>query len=337
MEKRYFVFRTDDYTKEWIYGEIQKGNLRQGWGVSSLQLKEKDGIDVPQDTWINRFKTVTKRVWNEDTSDKEAYNRYSILYPMIEMKKGDVVVVPKMPDYDKFLVAIVEKPYFFDYKPKEERNGFEDFRHIIGIDKSNIKIFHYSSSNESKIITNKFKGYRSAVNNVWNNEFIKAVDELLTRDSDLKPKGLDVIISDIRKNVCNDYIKGLIKLGPGEMENIVKKIFENAGYEYLESHRYDKEGGDADIIFKKPVPIISDYSENDMKVYVQVKNKIGNDIDDVSGVDQVIKITENEPCAIKILVSTVESFSEQCVKKALENNVVLISGEKLVELAIKYL
>jgi hypothetical protein len=34
----YFVIRTADDEKEWIWQEIQQGRLRQGWGLSNTEL-----------------------------------------------------------------------------------------------------------------------------------------------------------------------------------------------------------------------------------------------------------------------------------------------------------
>lgn len=41
VEKRYFVFRTTDSEKDFIWSELQQGRLRQGWGIPGTQLKEK--------------------------------------------------------------------------------------------------------------------------------------------------------------------------------------------------------------------------------------------------------------------------------------------------------
>jgi len=46
MPTTYFVIRTDDDVKEWMWRKIQKGRLRQGWGLSNmaLPLGERSGV-----------------------------------------------------------------------------------------------------------------------------------------------------------------------------------------------------------------------------------------------------------------------------------------------------
>ena len=57
---------------------------------------------------------------------------------------------------------------------------------------------------------------------------------------------------------------------------------------------------------------------------------------DIIGVEQLIKISEGDVSSVKILASTADDFTDKCKIKAQENNVLLIAGENLAELILKY-
>lgn len=338
MENRKcFVIRTSDEEKEWIWKEIQKGQLRQGWGISGIQLKEVRG-NVDKDKWINRYKENALRYWNYNATDQEAEKRYKILSKMLKLNKGDIIVVPKMPSYDSFIILSVKKEYEFDFESKQNRDNYEDFRHVINIDTTNIKVFNYYSSTDSVLIHKKMRAYQSAVNNVWNEEFIEAVEELVKKEGDTRSKN----INDLFKNIKLDSIKktweGIKKLSPRDLEKLVEQTFINAGYKVLSRNKYDREGGDSDLVLTKSLPLISDCVDLDYKIYIQIKHKNDIDNDDIDGVEQLIKITDTEEGDhMKILISTAKKFTEQCKIKANGNNVVLIDGFKLVDMITKYI
>jgi len=329
----YYVVRTDDSSKKWLFNEIRHGKLRQGWGVTGTQLKEKEHI-VPVDTWIAAYKKGAKNAWDYLATDDEAEKRYWILYPMVEIKVGDAVIVPKMPDYDKFLIGIVSEPYQFDFEPLDSREGQDDFRHIIPINKDTLRIFHYDSSEESRIAKNKLRGYQRAVNKAINEEFRNAIGLLLRRQSDISRKDL---FQEIKKKTLSEYLSRIINLGHRQMEEVVAQVFTNAGFEIMERNHHDGRGGDADIILKKSIPLISDYTDFDMKIYVQVKTKKGIDNEDIEGIDQLVKISEGDVSAIKILLSTAGEFTDKCQRIAEENNVILVTGDRFIEMVAKYL
>ena len=331
--------RTGDEVKDWIRSEIQQGRLRQGWGIPGTQLIENN-ITVDVNTWKDRYKDGALRHWNHNADDNEATKRYWIIYPMTELNEGDIIVVPKMPTYDKFTILKVGAGYEFDFAPVDERGNEDDFRHIVHIDKENMRVFSYSSSLEAKIVHKKMRAYQSAVNNVWNNEFISAVDSLLQQkpiQSDIQSRATTELFGDIKSSILKEMLTKLRGLTPKDLEELIAKTFENAGYAIFDRNLYDGKGGDADIILTRSMPLISNYTEMDLKIYIQVKQKSPIDYDDIDGVNQLVKISVNDKNSIKILMSTVDKFTDQCRALAEESNVILMSGQQLVEVLIKYL
>lgn len=332
-----FVVRTSDDDKKWIYEEITKGKLHQGWGIPKTSLLSNGNI-ISEDDWIKQYKISASQNWNENISNDVAAKRYKILRTMLDIRIGDFLVVPKMPEWNTFLLCKAVGTYEFDERDSAGRDEYEDFRHTIPIDSNTIKIFGYSSSTESKLVKGKFRAYQSAVNNVWSREFIDSVQVLLKRESDYSSKDICALIDDIKPDVYKQFLPKIIDLGHREVEQIVEEIFKNAGYEVIDTHYYDGQGGDADIVLHQTIPIISEAIEDfGQKIYVQIKAKKGNDYFDEEGVDQLVKISRNEPDSLKVLISTTPKFSEKCKEKAIANDVVLISGIQLMPLIIKYL
>jgi hypothetical protein len=80
----YFVIRTSDDEKEWIWKQLQEGRLRQGWGISGMMLPS--GQDTPEHRreWCDRYKSRAKEFWQEEVSAENAESRYWILRQMLD-------------------------------------------------------------------------------------------------------------------------------------------------------------------------------------------------------------------------------------------------------------
>lgn len=116
----------------------QKSILRQGWGIKNLDLKQ------PTKEWIEKYMYSGKIYWNADINCNEAKGRWNIINRMLDMKKDDILLIPKtsqqyLNDYNKFSVCKVDKEYYFDY-PTE----YCDFGHCIKVD--NLQDFNYGKN-----------------------------------------------------------------------------------------------------------------------------------------------------------------------------------------------
>lgn len=137
---------------------FKKGKLRQGWGMElngiNLDLRQDnpDNPDLPSEDWIKNFIKLSKLIWDEDVDCPIAMGRWNILKLMKDMKIGDIIFIPRIPDERNFTVATVKKKYYF-----EKLNGFIGHGHVIEVEK--IKKFSYKNHFPAVI----FNPYRRAV------------------------------------------------------------------------------------------------------------------------------------------------------------------------------
>jgi hypothetical protein len=333
-DQRYFVVRTDDEAKDWMWQEIRSGRIRQGWGLTGMGLME-DQAEVPLVVWKSRYKDAAHRMWGVEVTDDEATKRYGILLPMTTMASGDRIVVPKIPQWDTFALAEVDQGYTFDDAPAEQRGDHKDYRHTISV--RNVKHFHYHSREKARIIHKKMRAYQSAVNKVWNQDFLDAVETLLTRESETSILGIAEIFGTVKDELAASLLTRVRKMGWRDLENLVESLFKESGYEVVERHRYDGQGGDADLVVTTKLPLLDEFTDMDLNIYVQVKNKDGKDYDDVHHVEQLIKISRDAVNSLKVLISTTDEFTPEAKRHAQENNVILLDGMGLVRLLNRYL
>jgi hypothetical protein len=335
-EKRYMVIRTSDDEPKWIWEKLQKGEVRQGWGVTGTQLKENGELVSPE-VWKERYRQNGSLWWGKEISEAEAEKRYWILRPMAELEEGDLLVIPKMPLWNTFTIVTVDKGYSFDYDALDQREGDDDYRHIISIDHNNIKQFSYLLCEDTRIISKKLRGYQCSVNTAWNDDFKVSVTRLLDKPSDTTSNTVIKIFSDIQSDTHKHILYRLRKLPPRDLENLVAILFENNGYDIFAKNRSNGQGGDADLILTMKLPLISDSTELALRIYIQIKQKDGEDWNDVEGINQLVSICESEGDGVKILISTADKFSNKCDLLAQEHKVTLLSGYPLVELLARYL
>ena len=81
------------------------------------------------------------------------------------------------------------------------------------------------------------------------------------------------------------------------MVKVTKKTFVNK-FLILRRNYFDRQGGDADAVMTTTIPILSDIEEILTNTYIQVKKKEGKDSSDIDGVNQLIKISQNDLSSI---------------------------------------
>ena len=125
------VFRTDD-NDGWLYGELTKGRLRQGWGVQGLALT-RDGQPVGKAEWEEKHREVG---WGNPSP-----RRFAILSRMLEIGEGDIAVIPKMPQWNQFSIARVSGGYRF-----ENASDRDDYGHILPVDRKRCRYTTWASA-----------------------------------------------------------------------------------------------------------------------------------------------------------------------------------------------
>lgn len=330
MEK-VFVFRiADNEHNEIISRELKNARLRQGWGGKGSELQEGN-----EEQWI------AHKIANlEPTEENRRYykKRYQILKRLLEIKPEDIIIIPKTPAWNQFTICRAAGRYTF-----EEISGhqIDDFQHMIPV--KNIKTFSYHSSEKSEIIHAKLRAYQSAVNCVYTSSVVSAARELIEAPENTEELTTAQMVAEIKNDIyANGVLCRFRNLRNDQTEKITCLILEKMGFQFLRRNSYDREGGDADLIFaNNSLSNIMDVGINAEdkagNIYVQVKNKYGKDHGDTDGVRQLINRTQNEPNAVKILISTVDEFTEECVQMANRENVLLINGRGFIELIFRYL
>ena len=170
MKPHIVIFWTAEDWSEWLWREMDKARLRQGWAPPGSSLKE-NGARLDKRTWKQRYVEGALRGWKVDESDeiiteKKVESRHQILSHMLELKRGDVVLVPRMPSEQEMTVAPVSGPYTFD--DRHYVTVHHDMGHVIPVDSCALRTYGYGHSGATRRISSMFRHYRSAVTSVRN-------------------------------------------------------------------------------------------------------------------------------------------------------------------------
>ena len=312
--ERIVIFRTSEWERSYIHKELRDGRLRQGWGGPNMDLR-----DISKEQWEENY----KHSWGERPSPR----RYSALIPLLQIKKEDVVVIPKMPEWNQFSIARVRNDYGFN--PDLEK---KDFGHIIPVNPGSIRTFSYRASDDSYMVAGIFSraNHRYPVTFAYNKIHIDAVLRLLSESQDCleekeKSELTQAALDDALKKAAESMQEEVKSWNGHLFEEAVKKVFENQGYEILNGQysRYNRKGGDVDIIVRPPSNIYGIFMPQE--IAVQVKWKQGVDQEDVHAVRQLVDWNESDTVE-KFVISSADDFTNECKKKAEDNGIMLISG-----------
>ena len=318
-----FIFRTD--SNEFVQRELKQGRLRQGWSPHGTSLLNSDGQERNVEEWKQAYQTA----WGESPSPR----RYGILRRMLNMKKQDIVICPKAPDYRHFTIAKANGSYRFE----DQHCPVDDFGHIIPV--AHQRVVSNCHNVDARTIFELFKSAytRPAITQVQeykNQQVHEAATRLLAKSDAHEPNDLQAIreqrYDEARRQAAKSLIENLNRNWSfDEFENAVGEAFRNKGYELIRS-KSSRTGGDADHVFALPMPGFNDNTLLDYipLVIVQVKHKQGIDSSDVDGVYQLLNWVpyEGEEVRFRVLFSSADSFSEPCRKLADSRDVILICG-----------
>lgn len=329
-----FVFRIasdNTYIKDELF---RHGRLHQGWGSAGTNL-----LTQSKEEWIES--QCRRDVWK---GNKRYYTqKYSSHKIMLEIKAGDIIIIPKTPDSMRFTICRAAGSYVF-----QQPQGYakDDFYHMIPIDLETVRIFDYHANEDCENIRAKMRAYQAPVNRVWN-KLMRDISEKLITEPDIQSAGTSIlnIVGEIMEDCYEDIdtLQRIRNLGNRNTEKIVQEIFKKLGYEMIGKNSFDGKGGDADLIYvSNSVSEFFEVSANStkiepQKVYVQIKNKRGEDNNDTAGIEQLCRRTSEDLSSVKILISTADKFTLNCQEDARKNNVLLIDGKGLLKLIFKYI
>ena len=177
-----FVWRvpyaTDRFTNstskfEFIRNELLgKKILRQGWGIEDLRKGESSYVKE----WI-------RIGWVDSAAAKK---RFNILKPMLDIKFGDFIVIPRLSLRNNqntsgkyFTIVFCTKDYNFSFPPSIPDKDFGNFIEVDWSEENFTYDYDKLSPNKSlKYISDHLSSYSKAINRVLDTNFTKAVLKL---------------------------------------------------------------------------------------------------------------------------------------------------------------
>lgn len=314
------VFRTAD-DDGWLYGELTKGRLRQGWGVRGLALT-RDDKPVGKAYWEEMHREVG---WGDPSP-----RRFAILRRMLEIGSGDIVVIPKMPQWNQFSIARVSGDYRF-----ENWHDRDDFGHILPVDPKSVREFNYRSDDDAYLVSGVFSraNHWPAVSFCYGEENVAAALRLLDKKSNLKERSraeLSGARMDNAFRVAARRLQKEVSAWNGQwFEEAVRQAFRDQGYTVKDHPHYDGKGGDVDILVTPPLDRFRLFLPDSLaaSIAVQVKWKQGVDEDDAYAVKQIVegaKLQKDD--STTFVISSASKFTEGAESEAAESGVTLIGG-----------
>jgi hypothetical protein len=311
-KKNYWCYRIDNNYPEFFWKELVDGRLRQGWGWHK-------GQD------LNNFKK----------DEGAGRNR-----PMLNVEKGDILLIPHLPDWDD--IAIVEATENWNEKYKFEIDkDMGDYGHIFPAH----YIKKFTRNNEH--VTGNIRSTLKNPSRFWNiNHYGKDVEKLLKTDVTILSKNQDYE-SRLETSIGNVFNK--IFSTKDFSENLYKKLneqFTREEWEFALVHGLRKifpfytiervGGGNesehgTDILIKMP-GIILDF---EYAIAIQVKDYEGFVADDViKQINKAEKYWNNENIKLveKIVVITRSDKDDNLHLLENKGNVKFIFAKELKEL-----
>jgi hypothetical protein len=145
--------------RAFLWRDIQRGLLHQGWGALGMSLLKAGGSAMSQAEWAPKYKSsATKRGWlKKDLTSGKAHRRYTLLSHMLGIGDGDLILVPNIAENDRkgFVLAravAIRKDtdggqcYAWDAASQVASHPLQDRRHLVSINVSSVKAFRYDSS-----------------------------------------------------------------------------------------------------------------------------------------------------------------------------------------------
>ena len=314
--ERITVFRVDDY--EWLYDQLRDGCLRQGWGAPGFELTQQGG-PVDKVDWEESY----RKTWKKDPSSR----RFAILRRMLDINRGDVVVVPKMPKKGQFSIARVSDGYRFDLAPSED-----DYGHIVPVDPESVRTFNCQANEDAYLVSAIFARacHRPAISHCYDHQHIAAALRLLDKESGLEGQPLDLLDRaqmDIAYWEAAKSLQREVKTwNGGRFEKAVRQAFRDQGYNLTDHPHYDGVGGDVDIVASPPIDRFHLFLEDTPDIAIQVKWYQGTAEAEhaIGQLDQWVKSQHSN--AQKVVISSASKFTEKSQIVAEDSRVRLISG-----------
>ena len=318
-EKNYWGYRIDVKNQDFFFKELQQGRLRQGWGYAENQK-------LPE------------------TKDSGARKNLSM---HDKVKKGDILLIPRLPDWGSVAIAEAAEDWKEGYK-FEIDDEKKDYGHIFPA--KYIGCFNRHGKDVSGNIQSTLK----ARNRFWNISRLSEDVEKIMQNLEGNKESTSVVEN--IKNIVSEKVKSYFKLKEccdkivdeynkkftasqweEVLKNVLEKIYPGYEIERIGGSKEEKHG--TDILVNVPGISISE----SYNIAIQVKNYTGNISDENIKIiiDQVNKAKkygwEDGKLIDKILVITPAKKEEnpKLIEKCKKEDIKVIFSEELKNLIFK--
>ncbi|WP_437334449.1 restriction endonuclease [Sorangium sp. So ce394] len=330
MARRFLVIRTDRTRRDFILRELEQGRLRQGWGWK----REHD------------LRLLARQVRSRKLSDEEARvwrNRRLLDTEPDGLKKGDVIVIPNLPEQGRWVLARVTGGY--DFSPVRVQEGAgPDYGHIVAVSpirEPSGKIGFVEADNEH--VDARLRATMRNPSRMWAIDALGATVEALigaieagkdTHTPEPEVQKAEGFFEAMRQAAWQ-HIKQ--KYEGAEFEHLVRRLLECIYKDGRVEHWGGAGEKGADLIVFTRDPLGIEY-----KNAVQVKLHQGTE-DDTTALSQIEQAREYHKVDAGVVVTTAEQMSEafRARREALEEelgiDIRLVDRDEFVELEMAHL
>lgn len=303
----YYVVRTRYDVDEFV----RKSRVAVGWS----------DVDFTRniDNWEKLKEELCKRYYSYEGLNKSFIGRKTNeVKRFIEMKKGDIIVVPA---YRTFYIGHVTGEFFY-----EEADRIRDLANQLGVEfkkdkDGNPMVFERKGKNTALMSKLRVRGF--TVLDITDPVLNKCVDDLLASEADIsdaqrvkniEEKQLEGFKQELLGTLQN-YKQTSLDAGGVGFEHLVKKLMESDGYEanILAKTVGGKSVADVDIVAYKDSSLGDFFAT---ACYIQVKHHRG--VSD-GGVDQILDFKRKREENIDDFINLKDeySFNKEDVKYVL--------------------
>ena len=320
-DRRIYTIRTDRTAKEFLIERLKEKELCMGWGGGITDVDLYASKETFRENIVKVYKDITtRRIGN-------------LARGLTEIKENDILMIPNLPEDGKLIIGIAEKsPYRHEKEDDKHLNHRIRLKEVYGLngklDIKNEKISEWYA----KLWVMRLPIYP----NYYHEECIGSLVEGLRSGEieELKPSELkeylDVKLKKYIKEVKKDLKETSNNIGPLSFERICEKIVEFQGYKISSRNKYDRKGGDADLIASKEE--ISPFERRIENIYIQIKKYSGNTgREALEQIEKLEKINENDA---KCVMSLGE-FDADAISYADEKEIILIPGDEICRMLLQ--
>ena len=310
-----------------IVNRIQEENqLSQGWGGGG-----EVNLDLRNDGFIENT-----RIYHELATNRIPSN----LTRMRAFHDGDVLVTPHLPEYGRVSIHFVKGnfPECYSYVPDDSSHQ----NHRISLQKS-VGLYREISIKNLMLLPwyTQLGALRLPVLPIsdFAGIFFNIVHAMDADPARKYPTSeLDEFFTDLKVRVVSIVAARLGEIPPAgrnriSFESVCERLLLSAGYEIVGGNLYDGQGGDVDLICRRPRRDMSVFEGGDVTLYVQVKRHEGQTSEEA--VQQVINMIQANPQADGCVMSLADDYTLEAKILAEGNGIVLLNQDEICSLILQ--